>query len=249
MLVLQARAPLGAEGKPVPGPTTASKGGPDATIAHLVEQLGSPKFEEREAASKALDKIGEPALEALRGAARSRDAEVRRRAADLLKAIEAHTKNRTIRVVATWADLLRQPVIDVGDVRVRLGISSTRCPRWSCLFLYAFSEGYNNWQVHKTNRDRLGPLWVSVRFGDRLLDAPDKYDSTTVRVRRGLAPHYPPLLFARTLLIDKPGRYSIAFRTEAGVVEQGVGGRLIVAHDAQQARRNGPRSSAKWRMS
>jgi hypothetical protein len=192
----------------------ASAAAPPPDIARLVEQLGSPRFEEREAADKALEKIGEPALEALRGTARSSDAEVRRRAVELVKAIEVRTKG-TVGVVATWADLLRQPAIDAGDgVRVRLGISATRCPRWSGIFLYALSVGYDDWQAHKTNRDRLGPLWVSIRFGDRLLDAPNKHDTTTLR-GKGWHPEQ-PLLFARTLMIDRPGRYSIAFRTEAG---------------------------------
>jgi hypothetical protein len=58
-----------------------------ADIARLVEQLGSPRFEEREAASRALERIGEPALPALRAAVHSRDAEVRRRAARLVETV------------------------------------------------------------------------------------------------------------------------------------------------------------------
>src|SRR5213594_4001680 len=49
-------------------------------IARLVIQLGSSRFVERQAASHALDAIGESALPALRMAARSDDAEVSRRA-------------------------------------------------------------------------------------------------------------------------------------------------------------------------
>src|SRR6267378_3168921 len=52
-----------------------------------VQQLGSPVFAEREAATKALEAMGEPALDALRrAAAKSADAEVRRRAKELIKA-------------------------------------------------------------------------------------------------------------------------------------------------------------------
>src|SRR4051812_17112621 len=49
-------------------------------IAKLIEQLGSESFKERKAASEALDKIGGPALEALRKAAKSKDVETSKRA-------------------------------------------------------------------------------------------------------------------------------------------------------------------------
>jgi hypothetical protein len=63
--------------------------GPDrAAIAKLVKQLGSSDFKERETASKGLEKVGFPALDALRNAAASTDAEVARRAAHLVEIIE-----------------------------------------------------------------------------------------------------------------------------------------------------------------
>jgi WD40 repeat protein len=57
-------------------------------IARLIKQLGSENFAEREAASKRLGALGEPALEQLRQAAQSADPEVRRRARELCAAIE-----------------------------------------------------------------------------------------------------------------------------------------------------------------
>jgi hypothetical protein len=60
-----------------------ARGDDAARIARLIEQLGADTFAEREAASKALDQIGAPALEAVQKATRSRDAEVRKRAAEL----------------------------------------------------------------------------------------------------------------------------------------------------------------------
>lgn len=57
-------------------------------IDKLIEQLGSSNFQEREAATKALDAIGTPALEKLRKAAQGDDVEVSRRAGDLVKRIE-----------------------------------------------------------------------------------------------------------------------------------------------------------------
>src|SRR5262249_35420991 len=60
-----------------------------AEVERLIKQLGSNNFAEREVASRRLEDIGEPALEALRKAASARDdAEVRRRAQDLVRAIE-----------------------------------------------------------------------------------------------------------------------------------------------------------------
>jgi hypothetical protein len=58
-------------------------------ITGFIEQLGSPEFQMREAASRALDEIGRPALAALRHAAREHDdAEVRWRARRLVQRIE-----------------------------------------------------------------------------------------------------------------------------------------------------------------
>jgi hypothetical protein len=60
-----------------------------AEIQRLVAQLGSPKFAQREAASRRLEAIGPAALDALRQATESDDTEVRRRAEELL----AHVDN------------------------------------------------------------------------------------------------------------------------------------------------------------
>lgn len=58
-------------------------------IQRLIGQLGSARFSEREAASKALDKFGEDALDALKRAkASSPDCEIRCRADALVSAIE-----------------------------------------------------------------------------------------------------------------------------------------------------------------
>jgi hypothetical protein len=59
-----------------------------ADVERLVKQLGSVRFEEREAASRALEKVGYPALDALRKAAKSEDRETRRRAGLLVQQIE-----------------------------------------------------------------------------------------------------------------------------------------------------------------
>src|SRR5947209_17821804 len=61
-----------------------------AEVTRLIRQLGNRAFTRREAASKALAAIGEPALPALRQAAHaSADLEVRRRCEALILAIES----------------------------------------------------------------------------------------------------------------------------------------------------------------
>jgi uncharacterized protein (TIGR03067 family) len=76
-------------------------------IAALIRQLGDQEFAKREAASRELDAIGEPALDALRKASRDDDAEVRRRAADILAAITgraraAAAKKDLAKLQGTW---------------------------------------------------------------------------------------------------------------------------------------------------
>src|SRR5215475_8040048 len=59
-------------------------------IARLIKQLGDDSFAKREAASKALEAIGKPALPALRKAAASgNDPELRQRAERIIQVIAA----------------------------------------------------------------------------------------------------------------------------------------------------------------
>src|SRR5262249_8730416 len=57
-------------------------------VDQLIEQLGSEKFAERQAASKRLAEIGERALSALHKALDSPDLEIRHRAEDLVRVLE-----------------------------------------------------------------------------------------------------------------------------------------------------------------
>jgi hypothetical protein len=61
----------------------------DKEIQRRIAQLGSLQFHHREEASCALSKLGKPALPSLKKAAKSPDAEVRRRAQRLIESIEA----------------------------------------------------------------------------------------------------------------------------------------------------------------
>jgi hypothetical protein len=79
--------PADAPGSQV-GDETAKVEVSEERIAELVEKLGSDRFEERESASRELQKIGEPTLPALRNATQSKDREVRVRAEQLVRALD-----------------------------------------------------------------------------------------------------------------------------------------------------------------
>jgi RNA polymerase sigma factor (sigma-70 family) len=81
-------------GQPGPGTRPAPPAATDAArIARLVSQLGSDAFTDREKAAKDLDAIGAPALDALREAARTGEAEQSKRAKDLAARIEARIES------------------------------------------------------------------------------------------------------------------------------------------------------------
>ena len=67
-------------------------------VAALIKQLGDDAFARREAASKELEDIGEPALAALRKAATSSDdLEIRRRAERIIQTITSHAADAAIK--------------------------------------------------------------------------------------------------------------------------------------------------------
>ena len=58
-------------------------------MKRLIDQLGSERFKDREQATHELSKLGKSALPSLKEATNSLDAEVRRRAQQLVEQIEA----------------------------------------------------------------------------------------------------------------------------------------------------------------
>jgi tricorn protease-like protein len=68
-----------------------------AAIEKLIKQLGHDEFDKREEATRELEKIGEPALEALQKARTSPDAEVRDRATLLVRRIERSLRIEMLR--------------------------------------------------------------------------------------------------------------------------------------------------------
>ncbi len=93
------------------GPAAADEPPSAARIAQLIGQLGAADFNEREAASKALEASGPPALDALDAAVSNPDAEVRRRVLALLESIETRAYGRPMtwagKLLPEWRELLK----------------------------------------------------------------------------------------------------------------------------------------------
>jgi len=72
-------------------------------MKRLIDQLGSERFEDREQATQELSKFGKSALPSLKEAAKSADAEVRRRAQQLIERISAADRERELaKLQGTW---------------------------------------------------------------------------------------------------------------------------------------------------
>ena len=100
---------------PVAGQQKAAADAP----GDLVQQLGSKSFAAREQATRALDAMGAAALPALRQAAGSRNLEIRRRAAGLLRNVERRVEAAKLlappRVRLVYKDTpIAQAVADLG---------------------------------------------------------------------------------------------------------------------------------------
>src|SRR5258708_19125262 len=103
----------------------SSPGVDQGKITQLITKLGSDNFREREAANKELDSIGEPALEALRKAAKSTDMEIANRAAALIGKIEQRGENARL-LAPTYVELnLKEASIDeaVAELSKKSGYS------------------------------------------------------------------------------------------------------------------------------
>ena len=73
-------------------------------VARLIENLGSPEFDEREAAAARLEELGSSAIDELRAACTSDNAEVQRRATELLRKAERRLANERV-LVPTLVEL------------------------------------------------------------------------------------------------------------------------------------------------
>src|SRR5262245_37467284 len=107
------------------------EGGPERVTA-LIKQLGDGDFARREAATRALDALGEPALAALRAAAAgSDDAEIRRRAQRLIAAITAKLDRTDVKSVPPPPGAI--VLFDGKDLVSWLGRDGFAGPTWALL--------------------------------------------------------------------------------------------------------------------
>ena len=89
--------------------------------------MGSSEFDDREKAQQELDKIGEPALDALKSASKSDDTEIRRRSSELVKKIERRVESISV-LRPTMAHLVYKetPLAEaLADFRKKSGFTIT----------------------------------------------------------------------------------------------------------------------------
>jgi hypothetical protein len=124
-------------------------------IDELIKQLGADGFDEREQAQKELEKIGPVALESLRKAAKSPEAEVARRATDLVARLEellksgkplapkkVNLKLKDVSVVDAVAELSKQSgyPIQVGGDKAKLAGRKVTLETGETSFWEAFDQ-------------------------------------------------------------------------------------------------------------
>jgi hypothetical protein len=168
------------------GRAADGKGTP-AQVAALVEQLGSKKYTEREAAGRALDALGLQALGALRQAQQSDSAELRRRAGKLVQSIERRLETARMltptRLRLVYKDT---PVPEaIADLEKRTGLSlrlegdqtklaarkitldTGEIPFWEAFFLFCRRAGLSEVAPPAANRQppRGGGMSVTINGG------------------------------------------------------------------------------------
>jgi len=123
----------------------------------LLEQLGATRYADREAAARALEKLGREAIPVLQSARDSRDMEIRTRAAALLQKIEGSLLTMPTMV---WLNFKDAPL---GDVVQALG-------QQTGMKVSLFPENLPRWKQERLSLQETQPLpfWKAV---DRLCAA------------------------------------------------------------------------------
>lgn len=125
--------------------------GDGADVDDLVARLGAGRYADREAASRALEGLGRPALPLLRAARGSRDPEVRTRASGLVQRIEGSMLTQATRV---RLDFQRASLADV--VR-SIG-------RQAGFQIVLYPENQRNWKAQRVTLRQPGtvPFWKAI---------------------------------------------------------------------------------------
>lgn len=116
-------------------------------------------------------------------------------------------------VVKTWAELLKQPPIEVADgVSVRLGIEKKTWPRWSGVLVYCYCDRLPKRSLESDSRASLGPVRIQLRA--------KRPDERAIAVRLSASARLPhgKLLFVRSLTNHKVGDYQLRITTLGGTV-------------------------------
>ena len=115
--------------------------GPDPT--GLIEQLGSPRFAQRESAELALGRMGRLALPALRGALDHKDPEVRTRSAAIVRRIEGGLLVEPTMLTLDFVDI---PLTDaLATLNRQSGLKLTMTPRSLRVLVESPSFGPVQW--------------------------------------------------------------------------------------------------------
>ncbi len=152
----------------------------------LLEQLGAARYADREAAARALEKLGREAIPVLQGGRNARDMEIRTRAAALLQKIEGSLLTRPTMVRLNFKD------DSLADVVLALG-------QQTGMKLSLFPENLPRWRQEHVNLQEPEPLpfWKAV---DRLCAATSLQTDLELR---GVSMHNQPTL-ALTDRITRP---------------------------------------------
>ena len=104
----------------------------DASPATLVAQLGAARYADRQAAAEALERIGAPALSALRTARESRDMEIRTRASVLTQKIEAALLTQATRIQLDFENVPLTEVTKSLSLQTgfKVALSPQNLPKW-----------------------------------------------------------------------------------------------------------------------
>jgi len=98
----------------------------------LLEQLGAARYADREAAAKALEKLGREAIPVLQNGRESRDMEIRTRAAALLEKIEGSLLTRPTMVRLNFKDASMADVVQAlaQQTGMKISLFPESLPRW-----------------------------------------------------------------------------------------------------------------------
>ncbi|MCS6975499.1 MAG: HEAT repeat domain-containing protein [Gemmatales bacterium] len=190
--------------------TIAISATPDTgEIEKLIKQLGDEKFARREAACKALEQIGAPALDPLRRACGDDDPEVQRRAKDLVRAIERRMEREEIlrptlvrldlkdaSVPDAVAELAKQAGYSIllgGDAAklqpdLKLTLQTKEMPFWEALDLLCLKAGL----THVVNPQNVRVQHPGNPVGSvRVPNAVSSQSGTAIVLAPGAPPRYP----------------------------------------------------------